>query len=38
MILVTCTVSSFVVEKVSRNLALHEEKKLADTIRPAVKF
>ena len=38
MILVTCTVSSFVVEKVSRNLALHEESKQADTPVPGGKI
>jgi hypothetical protein len=38
MILVTCTVSSFVVEKVSINLALHEESKQADTVVPGGKI
>ena len=38
MILVTCTVSSFVVEKVSRPLALHEESKQADVPVPGGKI
>ena len=38
MILVTCTISSFVVEKVSRKLALQEESKNADTTAPGGKI
>jgi Kef-type K+ transport system membrane component KefB len=38
MILVTCTVSSFVVEKVSQSLALHEESKQADSPVPGGKI
>lgn len=34
MILVTCTISSFVVEKVSRNLALQEESKAGSATTP----
>ena len=38
MILVTCTVSSFVVEKVSRKLALDEENKASNTTVPGDKI